>query len=316
MISIIPIFNLLFPKIHHLERYTKLRRVRVPYESNVLIGCTNWVLYTLTLFYLKPACILSTDAGTKMSARKYSETNDLQIQYGKRLVLFAKIKSGDKVLDMGCGTSELTSFIAKKIGVKEGLVVGVDPDDRIKVAIKKHSSTHENITFQHSDSSSQFLYFNEQYYDIHFSNFVFQRLNAQEKDIFAEAAFKCLGPGGKIAIQSQEDDADIVKKATELFFEDEEKVKPQVPVYYVSKSVAEALLQKSGFVIVSSEYYQRSYTFPSAEEFFSCFCASDYYDETSISSRRKTKFFDQIVNPDKTVTFFAATIYQIIAKKI
>ena len=251
-----------------------------------------------------------------MNARKYSEINDLQVQYGKSLVLFAKIKSGDKVLDMGCGTGELTSFIAEKIGVKEGLVVGVDPDiERIKIAIKKHSGTHENITFQHCDSSSQFPHFNEQYYDIHFSNFVFQWLNAQEKGIFAQAAFRCLRPGGKIAIQSQEDDDDIVKKAAELFFEDKQKVKPQIPVYFVSKSVAEALLQKSGFVIVSSEYYQRSYTFPSAEEFFSFFCASDYYDEASISSIRKAKFFDQIVNPDKTVTLFAPTVYQIIAKK-
>ncbi|XP_028415052.1 phosphomethylethanolamine N-methyltransferase-like [Dendronephthya gigantea] len=252
-----------------------------------------------------------------MNAIQYSVINDLQIQYGKSFALSAKIQSGDKVLDMGCGTGELTSFLAETTGIKEGLVVGVDPDvERIKVAIQKHSGTQESIVFQPGDSSSQFPHFNEQYYDIHFSNFVFQWLNDEEKQIFAQTAFKCLRPGGKIAIQSQEDDADIVKKAVDLFFEDKEKANPQVPVYYVKKSDAEALLRKSGFVVVTSEYYQRSYTFPSADEFFSFFCASDYYDATSISSINKTKFFDQIVNPDKTVTVFAPNVYQIIAEKM
>lgn len=118
---------------------------------------------------------LSEDHGSKCNAELYSEMNlYIQLHYGKRLALLARIKRGDIVLDMGCGTGELTSFLPETVG-KESQVVGIDPDmGRIRVAIYKHSGIHENIIFKHGDSSSRFPHFDEQYYDIHFSNFVFQ----------------------------------------------------------------------------------------------------------------------------------------------
>lgn len=249
----------------------------------------------------------------EMNAINYSKINYVQLQYGKRLVLQADIKVGDTVLDMGCGTGELTSFLAETVG-NESQVVGIDPDlERIKVAIHKHSGIHEKIIFEHGDSLSQFPHFDEQYYDVHFSNFVFQWLNPQEKEIFVQTVLRCVKPGGKIAIQSQEEDADIVKEAVKLFHG---MSKANVPVYYVKKSVTEALLQQAGFDIVSSEYCERSYTFSNAQSFFSCFCASDYYDESIISSAKKAKLFNKIANSDGTVTFFAPSIYQVIARKM
>jgi ubiquinone/menaquinone biosynthesis C-methylase UbiE len=72
------------------------------------------------------------------------------------------LKQGDKVLDMGCGTGEVTAFLAEMVG-KQTEVVGVDPDiDRIKFAVQQHSGNHKNITFVHGDSSTTFLHFNEQ----------------------------------------------------------------------------------------------------------------------------------------------------------
>ena len=260
----------------------------------------------------------------KQNAETYSQINDFQVQFGKNLATTAGIKPGDKVLDMGCGTGELTSFLAEKVG-KEGQVVGVDPDvERIKIAIQKHSGTHENLIFQHGDSSSQFPHSNEQYYDIHFSNFVFQWLDADEKEIFAQTAFKCLKPEGKIAIQSAEYDAPIVKQAKNLITKD--KLSPQtmndtskkIPIQYlVKKSVTETLLQNSGFLIVSSNYNQRSYIFSSANEFLANVLASDYYvyDETRISASKKKEFTSKFANDDKTVTFFHPSIYEIVARK-
>jgi ubiquinone/menaquinone biosynthesis C-methylase UbiE len=259
--------------------------------------------------------------GSKCNANKYSEINNVQLQYGKTLAAAAGVKRGHKVLDMGCGTGELTSFLAQKVG-EESQVVGVDPDlERIKFAIQKHS---ENITFKHGDSSSQFPHFNEQYYDIHFSNFVFQWLTPEEKEIFVQTAFKCLKPGGKIAIQSHEDDAEIVKEAKNLFPKDTLSVtcdvkntKEKEPFqYFVKKSETEKLLQKSGFVILASEYYQRSYTFCCADEFLAFVFASDYYDKTKVSFIKKKEFMNKFVHNDGTLTLFVPSVYQIVARKI
>ena len=247
-----------------------------------------------------------------MNARLYSEVNDFQLQFGKSLASSAALRIGDKVLDMGCGTGELTSFLAEKVG-KDGQVIGVDPDlQRINVALHKHPCSHENIEFVQGESSSQFPHNEEQYYDAHFSNFVFQWLHPDEKNIFVKTAFRCLKPGGIIAIQSHESYPDVIRLTAKYF---EQCSKTNTPSYYMKKAATENLLQKENFVIVSSKYYQRPYIFSSAQQFLTFFCASDYYDESSLSSTMKAELFSKISNPDGTVTIYEPTAFQVIAKK-
>ena len=46
---------------------------------------------------------------------------------------------GDVILDLGCGTGELSAYLAELIGL-EGKVIGVDPDkERIQLARESHS---------------------------------------------------------------------------------------------------------------------------------------------------------------------------------
>ncbi|XP_028405651.1 uncharacterized protein LOC114528223 [Dendronephthya gigantea] len=266
----------------------------------------------------------SNQRGTKYNAETYSKVNDWQLQYGKNLAKAAGIKHGKEILDMGCGTGELTSFLAASVG-EEGLVVGVDPDvERIKTAIQNHSV--KNLTFRHGDSSSQFIGLDKQY-DIHFSNFVIQWLDAEEKEMFVQTAFKCLKPGGTIAIQSFEDEPEVFKAAKSLIRIDDnaagsllanttsdkaEKVPFQ---HFVTKYVIEKLLQKSGFDIISSDYYHRTHIFSSADEFLAFLFASDYYDATKISSDKRKDFENKFVNVDGKVEVFSSSVYQIIARK-
>ena len=43
-------------------------------------------------------------------------------------------KAGDAILDLGCGTGELSAYLAELVG-PEGKVIGVDPDkERIQLA--------------------------------------------------------------------------------------------------------------------------------------------------------------------------------------
>jgi ubiquinone/menaquinone biosynthesis C-methylase UbiE len=69
-------------------------------------------------------------------AQAYDRLSDMQFAGGKRLVEQMAIKSGDRVLDVGCGTGRLAGWIAGIAG--PDAVVGVDPlPDRVQVARAK-----------------------------------------------------------------------------------------------------------------------------------------------------------------------------------
>ncbi|XP_046856008.1 uncharacterized methyltransferase C70.08c-like [Xenia sp. Carnegie-2017] len=138
------------------------------------------------------------------AAESYSKYNNFQLQQGKKFAAKVGVKQDDKILDMGCGTGELTLCIGEIVGEK-GRVVGVDPDiGRIHYAIQHNYKVNKNISFQNGDSSSEFVQRNKSFYDIHFSNFSFQWLTLDEKKMFLQTAFECLKPNGTIALQSHE----------------------------------------------------------------------------------------------------------------
>ena len=158
-------------------------------------------------------------ADHKWFAMKYSQLNDHQIKVGKDFISNLSLKHGDRlhVLDMGCGTGELTAVIAETLG-DNSEIIGVDPIlERISVARNKHS--RDNLSFIHGDSSSEFPGYNEACYDLHFSNFVIQWLDPREKEIFLRTAFKILKPGGTLAILSVEG-SEILAAALELLRND------------------------------------------------------------------------------------------------
>lgn len=246
-------------------------------------------------------------------AEKYSEVNEFQVEIGQKLVKHLGIKYGDKLLDMGCGTGEITAFIADLAG-EDGQVVGVDPDEeRIKVALRKHCGVKQNISFKHGDSSSQFPHFNEEYYDVHYSSSVFLWLTDREKDIYLKAAFNCLKPGGRIAIQCQEKNPEIFSKVQELVPDDEIEDN-RTPFQLVAKSVTDLLLKQSGFEILSSDYVKYDHKFSSLDCFLTWYCASGYIDESKILPHKKEAFAKKFVDDDGTI-YLDMWIYRIIGKK-
>ena len=235
---------------------------------------------------------------------------------GKRLFLSLNIKHGEslKVLDMGCGTGELTTFIADALGSKSE-VVGVDPIlERISIA--KEKNNRSNLTFLHGHSTSAFVRNAKEHYDIHFSNLVLHWVNPEEKKVFMETAFGCLKPGGKIAMVSLDDLPHVLYAMADLLSEDENHSKWRPAGHMVKKLDVEVMLKNAGFVIISSEYRPNTHVFESADQFLGWVSATYYIPERNLFASKMEEFKQRFCNKDGTVTLIDVLMYEIIAMKL
>ncbi|XP_046856006.1 phosphoethanolamine N-methyltransferase 1-like [Xenia sp. Carnegie-2017] len=227
------------------------------------------------------------------AAARYSENNNLQLHYGKKLATKVGIKQGDKILDMGCGTGELTLCIGEIIG-KKGRVVGVDPDiERIHYAIQHNCNVNENVSFEIGDSSN-------------------------EKKMFLQTAFHCLKPSGKIAIQSHEGYPEIALYVECLISKRQNAltdINDKKPIqFFMSKSEATSLIEEMGFEIISSDYDVGKQRYKTLDDFLS-FLSASHYHSTNFSNSERKEFMARFGNGDGSVDLVDHTMYQIIARK-
>ncbi|KAL9952297.1 hypothetical protein ACROYT_G039532 [Oculina patagonica] len=130
-------------------------------------------------------------------ANGYQRISRHQRDIGKGLIASnVRPGSGEAILDLGCGTGELSVYIAELVG-QDGKVVAVDPDiDRIKVAQESHS-TVKNLTF-YEGSSTNFPGMGSETYDIIFCNAMLHWV--QDKQEAYKNMFSSLRPDGKIVM--------------------------------------------------------------------------------------------------------------------
>jgi len=140
---------------------------------------------------------MQTTMFDRQAAEGYQQNSSRQRGNGKRFIQNeVKPLPGDIILDLGCGTGELSSYLAELVG-HQGKVVGVDPDvHRIKVAQKSYNAV-KNLSFVEG-STSNFLDMGSETYDIIFSGTVFHWV--ENKAEAFENMFSSLNPAGKIAI--------------------------------------------------------------------------------------------------------------------
>lgn len=134
---------------------------------------------------------MANEQSNDVSAKRYDKLSAHQREVGQELITVSKVKRGDKILDLGCGTGYFATILSELVG-PEGKVVAVDPDaGRISIAKEKYSRANIEYLVE-SDQT-----FPEDGYDLVFSNHVLPWI--KDKEALFKRIFEKLCPGGRFA---------------------------------------------------------------------------------------------------------------------
>ncbi|XP_068686958.1 2-phytyl-1,4-naphtoquinone methyltransferase-like [Montipora foliosa] len=190
---------------------------------------------------------------------------------------------GDAILDLGCGTGELSAYLAELVG-PEGKVIGVDPSEqRIRAARQSHGE-RENLSFVEGSASNISEIF-PQSFDIIFSNYVLHWIADKQKAF--ENMFASLKPGGKIAIE-------YLSHLPPFFLDAFKKLNPENvsrinKVYHCeSKEKIEQYCTSSGFEISKSNQAPVKLAFENTDSFLKWLWASNdgMFDRSLVTEER------------------------------
>lgn len=227
-------------------------------------------------------------------ASKYEDYSSVQKSVADILLKLLEIGDGDDVLDLGCGTGNLTRKIRK---MTKGKVVGIDPSEgMIKEA--KEKSKGLDITFE-IKSAEEMDYKN--CFDVIFCNSSFQWFKDPEKAV--ENCYRVLRKGGRMGMQ-----APAKKVYSPTFIEAVEKVKKdprtrdifayfKEPWFFLETSDEyKILFEKIGFKVVFSKI-ENIRTKHTPEEVFNIFSSG------AIAGYLNQDFYDIEIDEDYIVAF-------------
>lgn len=176
---------------------------------------------------------------------------------GIKLLELLSIPKGSTVLDLGCGTGNLTAAIAERVGPL-GHVTGVDPDrERIKVAREKNAK--DNITFLEADGET----FPEDQYDLVFSNYVIHWI--ENKEPVFQKVHKNLRKGGRFAFNMGVRKIPFVVAAIKQLFQRDRQKELGKSIHYVPMERIKEIISKCGFTIAHYEEKTIPRVFPSVD---------------------------------------------------
>jgi trans-aconitate methyltransferase len=182
------------------------------------------------------------------NADLYSTKHNFVFKYGEDLIGWLQPKAGERILDVGCGTGELTNELSKT----EATIVGIDASEQM---INKAKQQFPHIEFFVKDATN-FSF--EEPFDAAFSNATLHWINDQLKAL--QCINNSLKDGGRFVFEmggkhNIESIHNAVRKAME-----EGGLKDKIPAvsnYFPSVAEQAQLLELAGFTITDVAYFKR-----------------------------------------------------------
>ncbi|HZG69908.1 MAG TPA: methyltransferase domain-containing protein [Chondromyces sp.] len=181
-------------------------------------------------------------------ANLYDRKHSFVSEYGNSLVELLAPKQGEKILDLGCGTGDLSNILYER-GVE---IVGVDKSENM---VKQAISKYPHIPFTVQDATN-LEYHNE--FDAVFSNATLhwvqppiQALHGIYQSLKRGGRFVAEF-GGKGNVQTITDEIIQQIKETGLEFK-----KEQFPWFYPSIAEYSNLMKETGFRVAFAQHFDR-----------------------------------------------------------
>lgn len=182
------------------------------------------------------------------NAKLYDNSHDFVAKFGEGIFSWLQAQKGENILDLGCGTGDLTP----KIQAAGAKVIGVDNSlEMIQAAQAKFSE----IDFQQADARN--LPFSSSF-DAIFSNAVLHWIPEKEKVI--TSMYQSLKKGGRIVLEfGGKDNIQQMWNALKMVLE-KRGYSENANIYFwyfPSIGAYTTLLEKQGFRVVRAEHFDR-----------------------------------------------------------
>jgi ubiquinone/menaquinone biosynthesis C-methylase UbiE len=118
--------------------------------------------------------------------------------YNRHITALLTLKPGQRILDLGCGTGELTRMIADRLDARRGgQAVGIDAAAQmIAVARKKRA----NATCRFDVAAAESLPYDNGSFDAVVSSLFFHHVDLELKQRTLAESWRVLKPGGKLVV--------------------------------------------------------------------------------------------------------------------
>lgn len=209
-------------------------------------------------------------------ANLYDNKMSYVADYGKDIVDLLKPIAGENIIDLGCGTGDLTNSISKS-GANP---VGFDASwDMLQAAADKYP----HLSFQHADART---FKSSTAQDAVFSNAALHWIKSPQPVI--TSVYQSLKVGGRfVAEMGGKGNVHIlIQGISEVLQKDyglqEIEIRERIPWYFPSIAEYTALLEQAGFRVTFAQHFDRPTVLPDGEEGLNHWLASfsgDFFPE-------------------------------------